>query len=119
MFRLDGVILATPSEAVQTLSRLPPDSVMVAHAKLADQGLFLARSAVTGIERLFAFKKLRKYPVYVAYALSTESVFGPWRAQVLRYGLLTLLISLSLVPITFLTMPSPFLHDQRTFPLTH
>ena len=51
MFRLDGTILATSSEAVQPLSRLPPDSVMVAHAKIADQGLFVARSAVTGIER--------------------------------------------------------------------
>ncbi len=118
MFRLDGVILATSSEAVQTLSRLPPDSVMVAHAKLADQGLFLARSAVTGIERLFAFKKLRKYPVYVAYALSTESVFGPWRAQVLRYGLLTLLISLSLVAMTLLTMRYVFLQEQSTLQLT-
>ncbi|MBV8165879.1 MAG: response regulator [Alphaproteobacteria bacterium] len=104
MFRLDGTILATSSEAVQPLSRLPPDSVMVAHAKQADQGLFLARSAVTGIERLFAFKKLRQYPVYVAYALSTESVFAPWRAQLIRYGLLTLAISLSLVAMTLLTM---------------
>jgi PAS domain S-box-containing protein len=104
MFRADGVLLATTGTAVQALERLPETSVLVARAKLADQGVFLAPSGVTGIERLFGFKKLGRYPVYVAYTVTAESVLAPWRDQLIRYGMLTLLISLSLVAMTLLTM---------------
>jgi PAS domain S-box-containing protein len=104
MFRADGTVLATSAEALQSLTRLPPNSALVQHARLADQGLFTARSSVTGIDRLFGFKKLRHYPVYVGYAVSSEALFAPWREQLVRYGLLTLATALSLMAMTLLTM---------------
>src|SRR5262249_9114119 len=97
MFRADGTVLATSADALQPLQRLPPNSVLVQPAKLAEQGLFTAVLSVAGLERRYGFKKLRHYPVYVAYAVATEALFLPWREQLVRYGLLTMAISLSLM----------------------
>ncbi len=38
MFRTDGILLATTNPAARSRTRLPANSVLVAHAKLADQG---------------------------------------------------------------------------------
>ena len=114
MFRSDGVLLATTGPTAQLLDRLPNSSVLMAHAKIADQGIFVSQSGITGIERVFGYKKLGHYPVYVAYTLTTDAVFAPWRDQLARYGLLTLLISLSLVAMTTLTMRYVRLQEAST-----
>ena len=118
MFRADGVLLASTGAGVQGLERLPVSSAVMARAKLADQGVFVAPSGITGIERLFGFKKLGRYPVYVTYTLTTEAVLAPWRQQLIRYGLLTLLISLSLVAMTGLTIRHVHLQEASANRLT-
>jgi PAS domain S-box-containing protein len=104
LLRDDGVLLATSHREAEMVERLAPDSPLLVHSKRADQGIFIAPSEDGHGDSIYGFKKLRHYPAYVAYALSTAAVFAPWREQVIRYGLLTLLTALSLIAMTLLTV---------------
>ncbi len=104
MFRDDGVLLATSGHETQIVERMRSDSPLLARIKLADQGIFVGPAEEGVGTAIYGFKKLRHYPAYVAYAISTDAVFAPWRQQLARYGLLTLLIAMSLVAMTLLTM---------------
>jgi PAS domain S-box-containing protein len=105
MFRDDGVILVTTNPAIARLGRLSPDAVvMKAITRRPQADVVFGTSPVDGVERLYAYRKLGDYPVYVSYILPTAVVLEPWYGQLLRYGLLDVAISLCLVAMILLAM---------------
>ncbi|HUA52548.1 MAG TPA: ATP-binding protein [Candidatus Sulfotelmatobacter sp.] len=104
MFRDDGVVLATTGPETGMVERLAPGSPLMTRARQATQGLFVADAAAGAPQSVEGFMRLGHYPVFVAYALSTEAALAPWRQQLVRYGLLTMLVALGLIAMTGLTM---------------
>lgn len=45
------------------------------------EGVISIASNIDGIERVFAFRRLAKYPIYAAVGLSLEEVFSGWRSE--------------------------------------
>ena len=103
MFRDDGVVLATTVPAAQEAPRMPADSPMLARLKEATAGDFISAGR-DGVERLYAYRKLQGYPVYVSFGIATDVLFAPWRAQLVSYGLLAMAMSLCLAAMTLLIM---------------
>jgi PAS domain S-box-containing protein len=105
MFRNDGTVLVTTDPATAATGRLPPDAdAMTAIPRNPEADVVFGSAAPDGIERLYAYRKLGGYPAYVSYIVPTAIVLEPWRAQLLRYGLLDFAISLCLVAMTLLAM---------------
>lgn len=48
------------------------------------------RSPDTGIDRLYSFKKVKDYPVYVLYGIDRSTVIAAWRRDLALWGLVTL-----------------------------
>jgi PAS domain S-box-containing protein len=103
MFRDDGVVLATTVPAAQEAPRMPADSPMLARLKEATAGDFISAGR-DGVERLYAYRKLQGYPIYVSFGIATDVLFAPWRAQLVSYGLLAMAMSLCLAAMTLLIM---------------
>ena len=103
MFREDGVVLATTGAETTMTERLAPSSPLMMRTHAADRGIFVAADGGMG-ESIEGFMRLGHYPVFVAYALSTDAVLAPWRQQLVRYGLLTMLAALGLIAMTGFTI---------------
>jgi two-component sensor histidine kinase len=53
-------------------------------------GHFSMRSPDTGIKRLYSFKKVTDYPVYVLYGIDRGAIIATWRRDLALWGVITL-----------------------------
>jgi two-component system NtrC family sensor kinase len=58
----------------------------------SSEGLFVARSLDTGIERLYSYKKVGGFPVYVLYGIDRSTLLAAWRSRLVLWGVLTLAV---------------------------
>jgi two-component sensor histidine kinase len=56
----------------------------------AAQGVFTMRSPDTGVERLFSFRKVQDYPVYVLYGIDRSTIVAAWLRDLALWGVITL-----------------------------
>jgi two-component system NtrC family sensor kinase len=68
------------------------------------QGSWVDHSAIDGRERIVAYRKLDRYPVYALYALGTNSILARWRRQVLLYALVAVPGMIGLVTMMILAL---------------
>ncbi|WP_246337911.1 ATP-binding protein [Azospirillum oleiclasticum] len=61
-----------------------------------DQGVFEGVSAVDGVRRIVAFRKVAAYPLYVALAVGTDAILAEWWTNMALYGALCLGAAVSL-----------------------
>ena len=80
-----------------TLERLPSDSPLRNQIKTASTGTYTMHSHLDGVERIFAYRKIGDYPLYVRFGLDKSSALAPWRATLVNYGLVAALAALMLV----------------------
>ena len=100
MLRLDGRIVARQPpgelETVVTLSR----SETLRRAQEAPTGQFVAKSAIDGVERLFTYRRISTYPLFVVVALSVQTVYAPWLAKAALIGSLMLLLAVAVAVLS-------------------
>jgi len=87
LLRSDGAVLSRTPQIDPNRLFLPPDSAQVKAFKRADSGTFTAVAVNDGMKRIYGYRKLDKYNVYVLYGKNMSSVIGQWRRQVLYYAL--------------------------------
>ena len=68
------------------------------------RGPFRGASPVDGIERLFSFRKVGNYPVYLSYGISIETALNRWQQDLLFYGVFLGPAALALVLIALLAL---------------
>jgi signal transduction histidine kinase/ActR/RegA family two-component response regulator len=102
LVRDDGYILA--SEPTIGRDRLPDDSALRGQIRSATEGAYTMRSQLDGVERIFAFRKIGPYPVYVRFGLSKHAALAPWRDTLINYGLVAGLASLALFGVSGLAV---------------
>lgn len=68
----------------QQAFEVPQD--LMQHLSKADTGTYYGRSAVDGIERLQAYRRVAGHPLVVVAGMPRQSLFAPWRNRTLRNG---------------------------------
>jgi two-component system NtrC family sensor kinase len=92
MVRSDGALLARFPRAFEVGYVFPPTAGLMGAIRQADQGFFPAQARLDGIDRIYAYRKVGPYPVYVAYGLSRSAIWGPWRQNVALFGVVTAIV---------------------------
>ena len=100
--RADGEILARVPAS--NLTHLPDGSRLLAEAALHSAGHYIGASHIDGVRRVFAYRKVGGYPVYVRFGISTAAVLAPWRRSLVDYGLVSLFSALALAVASWLVV---------------
>ncbi len=102
LVRSDGEILAqTPSTA---LTHLPSPSRLLAEVGRAPAGHYVGISRIDDVGRVFAYRKVGGYPVYVRFGIAIDAALAPWRRSLLDYGLVSLFSAVALAVASWLVV---------------
>ena len=102
LVRADGMILArVPDPKIRSL---PKDAPLLRTIQQGNEGPFRGASPVDGIERVFGFRKVGNYPVFLSYGISIETALNRWRQDLLFYGVFLGPAALALVLIALLAL---------------
>ncbi|HYF53559.1 MAG TPA: ATP-binding protein [Salinarimonas sp.] len=104
LIRQDGAVLAR-SPVRQGNPPVPPDSpLMRAMSARPDAGGVAGRSLTDGRERVFAYRRVTPYPLYVSFAMDRHVMLARWRRNVLIYGLVAAAAALTLLAVSWLAL---------------
>ena len=102
--RGDGAMLARYPEP-RGPAVLPPNSGLMRELQKAhEEGRFEATSYLEGGDRLFEFKKLPGYPLYVAVGISREAVDGAWMRAISGHLVYGVPATLALIATTLVAL---------------
>jgi signal transduction histidine kinase/ActR/RegA family two-component response regulator len=105
LVRADGHILARHGPGEPGLTPLPSTSYMTqAAAAGLTEGRFQVVSTVDGIYRLYRFRRLGGYPVYVVFGMSRDEILATWRGHVVTYSLFAVPASLVVLVLAGVAM---------------
>jgi two-component system, sensor histidine kinase len=79
LFGLDGVVRARAANGPAEIGKTLRASLVMARLQSEDSGSYVAHSSLDGVERLFAFRKVRGYPLAVNVGQATDEVFAFYR----------------------------------------
>ena len=104
--RSDGEILArTPPT---TITHLPDRSRLLTETGRASSGHYIGTSVIDGANRIFAYRKVGSYPVYVRFSIAIDAVLAPWRRSLLDYGIVSMVSALALAIASWLVVRQSF-----------
>ena len=87
----------------KTLS-LPKGSAILRAIQQGNEDPFRGVSTVDGIERLFRFRKVGTYPVFLSYGISIQTVLNQWQKDLLFHGVFLGFAALTLAGIALLAL---------------
>ena len=100
LFRADGAVLAREPDVAAPPELAPDSPIMRQIARHPEQGAFTSPSARDGVERLYAYRKVGTYPVYVGFGLETAALLSRWYESVAVFGAAAALASLTLLLVS-------------------
>jgi two-component system, NtrC family, sensor kinase len=105
LLRADGVLLARwPAEPMPGM-RLPASSPVMQRIALGDEaGLVEGLSSVDAVERIGAFRKLDRLPVYVFAGVDRANVMGAWLPRVALLAAFTFPTAMALIYIAWVAL---------------
>lgn len=103
LVRSDGTVLARfPQLVTGEQAKLPADNPLaVFMASGRASGMWQATWGLDGKERISASRKLDSVPLYVNYAVTTQSAFAGWRRDMVMMGAVASAAALLLLLLTF------------------
>ncbi len=104
LIRGDGLILSRGIGGVGAAAVLGSGSAFMQAIRHSEHGVYRTVSEIDGIERIYAFRRVSPFPVYVTYGRSLEAVHTAWWADMSAYGGLAAAAALALLGITALAM---------------
>jgi two-component sensor histidine kinase len=101
LIREDGLLLArSPAGPEAGRTRLPATAPMMYAARSgAERVVMRKHSAVDGVERLVAVRRMEVLPAYLVHGVPRRGALTGWFGRLPVYGLLALLASLALFPL--------------------
>ncbi len=98
--RADGTVLVRYPAVNTGVKRLPENSgLMRSVAGQPEAGFYRTRSHLDRVERLHAYRKVGRWPVYVSYGSSLDALAAQWRRDLAILGAITGLASILLLGI--------------------
>ncbi|MET3717799.1 sensor domain-containing diguanylate cyclase [Pseudomonas sp. PvP001] len=89
----NGRILVRRPFLAPVLGKTLEDSeIFKRYLPVADEGVVEVKAVVDNTYRLYAYRALSSYPLVVEAGLSRESYIGPWRRDLLKTGLVLLVL---------------------------
>jgi two-component system, NtrC family, sensor kinase len=105
LFRADGAILARRPAFSAAAGHVPADSaVLKMIAEGHDEGRFDGRSSVDGVRRMLAFRKLERYPVFVAAGVPRAAVLAAWQRRTALLAAFTFPTAMALIYIAWVAL---------------
>ncbi|PWC56965.1 hybrid sensor histidine kinase/response regulator [Azospirillum sp. TSO22-1] len=104
LVRADGTMLARYPGPPTAVKLTPESGFMRAVAAAPAGGVFRTQSQGDGVERLYAYRKVGDFPVYVLYGRSIGWILAEWRSQVLFYALFAVPSALLLALVSWLVV---------------
>ena len=111
LVRSDGSVLMRYPILPGALAFTSDTPVMQAIIAKPDTGLFQGRGGLDGIARLFGYRRLGSYPIYVVFGIPTRGVLAAWQANFVDYLLFAVPASLGLFCMTLFAVRQ--LQQQR------
>jgi len=106
LIRADGVILARFPKPARPITTIPPDSEIFQNiAHQPDEGYITATSAIDGTSRIFGYRKLPKYKIYMVTGIDNNAVISSWLTNIgtnLIFGLPATIAVISLGTVALL-----------------
>jgi signal transduction histidine kinase len=107
-FRGDGAIYARAPGNGDTPSRLSAQSSLLQHVRLADRSQpFVMSSTIDGVRRIVSYRKVGKYPLFIAAGVDLAAVRASWLRE------MAILAALGAVPLAGLVFAA-LLATRRT-----
>lgn len=106
LFRADGAVLVRePPPPIALPTVLGPDSpVMRRLAQHQHGALFSDVSSLDGEERIYAYRKVAGWPVYVGFGTDTDALLARWYRNVAAYGVVAAAAALTLLLVGWLAL---------------
>lgn len=90
--RSGDVLVRRPFISPATDQSLAQSEIFTRYLPSSNEGIALVKAVIDGTERLYAYRALESYPLVVEAGLSRESFVGPWRHDLLKTGLVLLVL---------------------------
>jgi two-component system, NtrC family, sensor kinase len=104
LVRSDGSVLMRYPILPGALAFTSDTPVMQAIIAKPDTGLFRGRGGLDGIARLFGYRRLGSYPIYVVFGIPTRGVLAAWQANFVDYLLFAVPASFGLFCMTLFSV---------------
>jgi signal transduction histidine kinase/CheY-like chemotaxis protein len=105
MVRSDGAVIARWPSVPSNKSRLEGDSELLRAMAAGDvQGRIEGVSSVDGEDRLNAFRRLERYPIYVVAGISRDAIIAGWQRQLAVLAAFGFPISMALVYVAWVAL---------------
>jgi PAS domain S-box-containing protein len=104
LMRSDGAVLARSPSRGAPASLAANSPLTRAIGRQPDRGLDRDISTIDGKDRIFAYRRVGLWPVYVSFGADTDALLGRWRANLRVYGLVALAAALTLLGSAFLAL---------------
>ncbi|HJU20402.1 MAG TPA: ATP-binding protein [Stellaceae bacterium] len=104
LVRSDGAILvlSAPSSHASALAHDGP--LMRALASGRDSGVIRGKSVVDRIDRIYGYRRVPGYPLYVVFGIPTAGVLAAWRANLISFSLFAVPASIGLFLLTLFAL---------------
>jgi signal transduction histidine kinase/ActR/RegA family two-component response regulator len=99
---LDGIVRARGASGPGAIGASLATSVLMSNLSREASGCYTGASAIDGIERIFAFRRVRDYPLIVIVGQATDDVFAAFRADRDKDLLAGVLLSLFVAVVALL-----------------
>jgi two-component system, sensor histidine kinase len=99
---LDGIVRARGASGPAAVGASLAGSVLLARLSRQASGFYAGASAIDGVERIFAFRRVRDYPLAVVVGQATDEVFETFRADRDKDLLAGILLSLFIALVAVL-----------------
>ncbi|WP_426110995.1 sensor domain-containing diguanylate cyclase [Pseudomonas sp. DSP3-2-2] len=101
----DGTILVRrPYNAAVIGQSLAESEIFKTYLPHSDQGVAEVKAVIDGTYRLYGYRALSSYPLVVEAGLSRESFVGPWRRDLIKTGIVLLVLVTGLAVFGFVVL---------------
>ena len=104
LVRADGEVLASDPPPPGEVARFPESSLLMQAITAGSLSHSWQVSPMDGREHLFSWRKLDRYPLYVAYAIDKQIALQPWYKHVRLYGMISLVAAVTLFLVSWLAL---------------
>ncbi|HJT08750.1 MAG TPA: ATP-binding protein [Stellaceae bacterium] len=104
LLRADGEVLASDPPPPGEVARFPHSSLLMQAIAEDNRSHSWQVSPLDGREHLFSWRKLGRYPLYVAYAIDKDVALRPWYKHVRLYSMIGLCAAMTLLLISWLAL---------------
>lgn len=101
LFYADGTLIARRPAPAATGAAAPRDANVLTRVIDTTDGLYLGKSVRDGIERLYTYRRIGHYPLYVAVGAATEDIYASWTSRAWAIGLLVAVFNLVTMTLAY------------------